>query len=502
MADIVDYNEIQAVETVIVGTSIEDAKARGRHDINFFAGLALPDVSTSALPAFYIACFQLVVKRDIVSIGKILRFALGLPRGHAKTTFIKILIAWLIAYGYSTYVLIVCATEPNAENIVADVSNIMASPNMEAVYGLWHANLYVDNTVKKQCMYNGVPITLMAKGAMTAVRGVNINNERPDTIICDDMQTKENDASPASAKELKSWFVSTLLKTIETKGNRLVIYVGNMYSDTCILKQLQESRSWISLITGAILANGEPLWPELHSLESLLESFLHDEELGEGDSWFAEIMNDPKSSTNTLLPKELPVVPPINTNADGVFITIDPAGFRDSSDDNVIVVHEVHDGVGYIVKTDAGQYNPKELISLAFQRAFEYGASMIGVESVGYQMTLKFWIEYFINALDITGIHVVELKPHGRTKESRIKLFIQELYVGAYGHANPTERSLFIYQAMAYRIGKKKNRDDILDAQAYGVDVRKEYWHLISNNLSNKKLNSNNAKVVEDNTPF
>jgi hypothetical protein len=49
------------------------------------------------------------------------------------------------------------------------------------------------------------------------------------------------------------------------------------------------------LITGAILENGEPLWPQLHSIEDLMESYFHDEAMGEADVWFAEVMNDPIS---------------------------------------------------------------------------------------------------------------------------------------------------------------------------------------------------------------
>lgn len=489
-------------DTVQVGVDVLDAYERGRVDINFFAGIALPDVCISALPYFYIVCFQLIVNRNPEDIGKILRFALGLPRGHAKTTFVKILLAWMLAYGKAKYILVVCATQPNAENVVSDINSIMGSANMEAIYGAWNSNLYTDNTTTKQCMYRGIAITIMAKGAGTAVRGVNINNSRPDVILCDDMQTKENDASPTESKTLRSWFVATLLKVIEPHGNRLVIYIGNMYSDKCILKQLQDSDKWISLITGAILSTGEPLWPELHSLESLMDGFLHDEQLGEADSWFAEVMNDPRNLTTSLLPKDLPVNTAEYGVADGVFITIDPAGFKKTSDDNVIITHEIHDGIGVIAKTDVGKYDPKKVIEIAFSRAFEYGASVIGVETVAYQSTLKFWIEYFMKALDIKGIEIVELKPHGRTKESRIRLFIQELFLGTYVHKNAEEKALFTWQAMAYKLGKPDNKDDILDAQSYGLDVRSEYWHLITNNNRKLLTHSGNAAVVDNNTPF
>lgn len=487
--------------SIEIGTSTEEAYNRGRVDFNFFAGLALPDVCTTALPPFYILSANIILARSPENTGKVLRFALGLPRGHAKTTFVKLLLAYLIAYRMTFYALIVGAAEGNAENILSDLSNILGSPNMEAVYGNWHANLYTDNNSCKQCMYQGSPVTLMAIGSRSSVRGININNRRPGVILCDDMQSRENDLSDTESRSLMGWFISTLLKTIDVRGDRLVIYVGNMYSDKCILKQLQDSPQWISLITGAILATGEPLWPELHSLETLLEGFMHDDSLGLSENWFAEIMNDPRSVTTSLLPKELPVFPEENFTPDGAFITIDPAGFKNTSDDNVIITHETYNGNCYIVKTDAGKYNPKEVIEIAFKRAFEYNASVIGVEAVAYQSTLRFWIQYFIRTLDISGIEVVELSPRGASKESRIRLFIQELYLGTYRFKTAEEKAIFTWQAMAYKIGKKNNKDDILDAQSYGLDMRADHWHLIKNNAKLEER-PEGAEVVVNNTPF
>lgn len=496
-----ELKPVDAVENIQVSVDASDAYEKGKIDINFFAGLALPNVCIYALPYFYLMVFQLLIKRDAKDIGKVLRFALGLPRGHAKTTFIKILICWLIAYDRSKFVLIVCATEPNAKNLLKDISSIMSSRNMEAVYGKWFDNLSVDNTNTKQSSYHNEIVTVMAIGSETSIRGLNLENSRPDLILFDDFQTRKNDESPVDSAKLFAEFVATFIKLIDTEGNRLIIYIGNMYSENCILKKLQDSPYWISLITGAILEDGMPLWPELFSLETLMESFLHDEQLGQADVWFAEVMNDPKNTKTSLLHKQLEGHPYGEFEPDGVFLTIDPAGYRKESDDNVIVGHGVYDGVGFIMKTIAGNMNPQELIRDALKMALELGASVIGVESVAYQQTLKFWIEFFMDKLQLKGITVVELKPHGRSKESRIREFITELYAGTYYHYNTEERAIFAWQANKYKIGKKDNKDDLLDAEAYGLDIRKEYWHLITN-LKKNLENGSKAFVVEDNAPF
>lgn len=502
-----DSTEVAELSVIDVGVSQESAIMRGRVDINFFAGLVLPAVMISALPSFYLTTFTILTSRNPEQIGKILRFALGLPRGHAKTTFIKIIICWLIAYDRVSFALMVCASEALAEQLLADVNDMMGSSNMEAVFGPWNQGLSTDTKELKKCLYHGRPVILAAKGAGSAVRGLNIKHTRPDLIFCDDMQTKENDESPTESLRLLRWMIATLLKLLAPRGDRLVIYVGNMYSDNCILKKLQTNPGWTSLVTGAILDNGEPLWPELHSLEDLMESYIHDEALGESDIWFAEVMNDPKATGTTLVPTALPVCPyeidTTESNAivpDGVFITIDPAGFKDVSDDNVIVVHYVYDGKGIVAAVEMGILDPGELIRKALELALIHGASLIGIEDVGYQQTLGYWVNKYMLETGITGIVIVALNPHGRSKEARIRQFISELYAENY-YIGGSIRPAYIWQATKYKIGNKKNKDDLLDAVAYGLDIRNEHWQHVKN-LRTSSLKRITASVQANNTPF
>ena len=183
-----------------------------------------------------------------------------------------------------------------------------------------------------------------------------------------------------------------------------------------------------------------------------------------------------------------------------MFITIDPAGFRKTSDDNVIVVHYVYGGEGILREFDAGIKDPEQLIIRALELAIAHGASVIGVEETGYQQTLLFWIEKHIKELGIQGIEVVPLKPAGRAKESRIRLLVAELYAANY-HIWSSCRAMFIWQALKFKIGKKDNKDDLLDACAYGLDMRTQYWHLIKN-LHLTTRTRLPATVVIDNTPF
>lgn len=479
-----------------------EAYERGKIDINFFAAMCMPDVCIFSLPQFYFAVWQLLTNRNSNDIGKLLRFALGLPRGHAKTTFIKVLICWLVVYDKASFILILCSNSDLAEKLLADIHDILKSTNIVQVYGNWEEALAIDSADTKKAAYHGRSVSMVARGWSAGVRGINLQNQRPDVIFCDDVQTKKNDESPTESLTLLQELVGTIFKAIAPRGNRLIIYVGNMYSEECILNKFKKSTSWISMITGAILQDGTPLWPELFSLEELMESYYHDADLGMADIWFAEVMNDPKCKAKTLLPNPVPdsdvdeIIEP-----DGAFITIDPAGFRKDSDDNVIAVHLKFNNKGYIVEVSKGIMDPMELIKEAFRLALKYGCTLIGVEAVAYQQTLAFWINFFLEELHITHISVVELSPHGRSKEARIRQFVSELYMLNYYLLSPEVRRDFIWQATMYKIGKKDNKDDLLDAIAYGLDVRNEYWHLLTPPLRGLTLDGE-CEVVPCNTPF
>jgi hypothetical protein len=494
-----------SLPTHSISVSLAEAYERGKIDINFFAALCLPSVCIFALPPFYVAIWQILVNRKEEDMEELLHFALGLPRGHAKTTFIKILITWMICYDRVKFVLIVCSNADLAELLLADIHDILSSPNITAIYGDWSSSLATDSKDTKKAAYHNHSVSLVARGWSAGIRGLNLQNERPDLIFCDDVQTRKNDESPTERQSLMNELAGTIFRSIAPRGPRTIIYVGNMYSEECILNQFKKSDSWISMITGAILSDGTPLWPALFSLNSLMKSYYHDEGLGLAHIWFAEMMNDPKNIALSILPHAIPesdLSYEIVGEPDAAFLTIDPAGFRKTSDDNVIVLHHKYDQKGYVMQTVKGIMDPSQLIQKALSIAILNGCCLIGVEDTGYQQTLGFWLSHFMKELNISGIHIVPLKPHNRTKESRIRQFISELYKENYYIHDKATRRDYTWQASMYKIGKKDNKDDLLDAVAYGLDVRNEYWHLLHNIRNSNRAIAGKCSVQAFNTPF
>lgn len=500
----VDVAAEPSKEIAVVNVALADAYERGKTDINFFAALCMPSIFIYPLPLFYIAAWQLICDESEDRLNSLFRFALGLPRGHAKTTFVKIVIAWMICYDKASFILIVCANSGLAENLLADIDDILSSDNIVAIYGQWNSDTKaIDSKDTKKAAYHSRSVTLVARGWSAGIRGINLKNQRPDFIFCDDAQTKDNDQSPTERQKLLEELTGTIFKAVAHRGRRTIVYVGNLYSSECILEQFRKNKHWTSLVTGAILEDGQPLWPELVSLKELKESYEHDEALGLSHIWFAEVMNDPQSVLHSLLPLPIPVsdVEEILVD-DGAYITIDPAGFRKESDENVICGFKKYNDKGYAVAMNKDLSAPDEIVKEAIRMSLELGATLIGVESVGYQQTLGFWINFFLKKLNITHITIVELHPHGRAKEARIRQYVQELYAGTQVLHDPYNRREFNWQGGLYKLGKKDNKDDVLDGHAYSVDIRNEFWHLIRPIKSSLHMLDHTVCSVEHNSCF
>ena len=174
-------------ETTEISASGAEAAELTRQDLNFLGMLAAPEEFTYNFPLFYITLFGMLTAFK----AKIERYAIGIPRGFAKTTFIKLLCLWYILFSHKQFILIVGASEDLAVNTLSDICDLLAGPNIRKLFGNYRANIEVDTQALKVFHFRGRDIILRAIGAGTAVRGINRKNKRPDVIIMDDIQKRQ-----------------------------------------------------------------------------------------------------------------------------------------------------------------------------------------------------------------------------------------------------------------------------------------------------------------------
>lgn len=450
-----------------------------RDDPSFFGAVAMPETFTSPFPDFYVQVFKLLISN--IGTVELFRFALGLPRGHAKTTFLKLLVCYCLQYGLTRMVLVMCATDDLAQNFVDDVHEMLGSPNMENVYGAWNTRLKIDNRKLKVAERLQGKQVLVASGIGTSIRGLNLLNERPDLIILDDAQTRENDLSPTERALLLNRIAGTILKA-RNYSRCLFLYVGNMYSENCILQKFRENSQWASLITGAILADGTPLWPEIQSLESLKSDYIHDAELGLADIWFAEVQNQPSGSGIAIIDSIESMIPKhpdweiIKDTPLASFITIDPAPGNAGKDSVAITVHRYY-GTGMldIPELISGALSPMETVKQAFSLALKYGALGIFPEGVAYQSTLAFWLKQMQKDLGVPEILISPIYAGRGTKNARILGWLKKVAAGAVSISGVEARTKLYWQTKWFRPQTTKNIDDELDSASMSDIIINKY---------------------------
>lgn len=459
-----------------ISASGAEAAELSRKDLNFLGMIVAPEEFVFAFPSFYIVLFHLLTSFK----SKIERFAIGIPRGFAKTTFIKLLCVWYILFSDRKFILIVGAAEKLATNTLADICDMLSGRNVRALFGNWQAAMEEDTKEQKVFYFRGRTIILKAIGAGTAVRGINRKSSRPDVIILDDVQKREDSENKELSDQLLKWILGTLMKARSNSGCTY-IYVGNMYPQNCILEMLKKNTQWTSLIVGGLLADGTSLWEELRPAEELLAEYQSDSEMGHPEIFISEILN----STDLALASgidiaRIPVLPGYYTDVEpeGSFIIIDPSSGKKTGDDCTINHYSVCDAKPILDTILAGTFSPLETIKAAINLGIAKNTRLIAVEGVAYQSTLLFWFDHYCTAEGITGFEFVELSPKGQAKNNRIKRGLLQLLSGEI-YLGPETRSKVLAQIMDWNPLKVSNTDDIIDPIGYVSEVLEVYPEFI-----------------------
>ena len=465
--------------------SMESAKYVMFRSLDHFAGIALPEVCTAPFSPLHHSIWAdmtaAVMQEDWDGVA---RFALGIPRGHAKTQIIKLLILFIILFTSLRFILVVCNTHTLAYNLINDVCDMLDSQNIRALFGDWRGDIEKDNNDNKIFTFLGRAVILKPQGAGGAVRGANIKNTRPEVIICDDMQSREEALSPEVSKKLLAWFSGTLYKA-RSPARCAFFYIGNMYPDievggrgskiyACILRNLQLNRDWKSWIGAAILSDGTALWEAVFSLKELLADLRQDTQFGQPEIFYSELMNDPKASGSKFLDvNKIPAYPYVDgiDLVAGKYLIIDPSIGKKKSDDQIVGLFYVYDDKGPVYREVRNiKKSAPELVKDVLTWALVERVPLICAESVAYQATLIQWFVHFIELLGIEGIEVVGVTPQGLSKPTRILASFKSYQNGTI-ILHPDVLPLVTSQGIVYIPTSSTNSDDILDVGAYGEHV-------------------------------
>lgn len=481
--------------TTDVRADSQDAIELARHDWNFFAALVNPDEFRFLFPSFYLTLFGLLTAFR----QRVEKFAIGIPRGFAKTTFVKLLCVWYILFTGKKFILIVGASEKLALNTVADICDMLSSFNIRVLFGDWRLRVEEDTKEQKVFYFRGRDIILKGVGAGTSVRGINRKSSRPDVILMDDVQTRESAENEELTDSLLRWILGTLMMTKSNEGCTY-IYVGNMYPENCILDKFRKDPSWTSFVVGGILADGTSLWEELKPIKELIAEYDSLRGLEHPEIFISEVLNSTEGGTRSGLDlSKIPEVPYyfLTTEPEGSFILIDPSSGKKDGDDCTIEHYSVIDGTPILDELVHGTFTPLETIKNALDMGLRRQTRLVCVEDVAYQGTLLFWFNHICAEQGISGFEFHPTSPKNRAKNNRIKRGLLRCIAGET-YLHPDVRSKVLDQANKWDPLTVNNEDDIIDGLGYVEEVIQEYADYIVKQIFDVDAFSGSAAHTDD----
>lgn len=501
-----DSQPDQAATPTISEAALETQQVQelARTNLDFLAALTMPLIFRYCFPPVFKSIWAWLVsyihrERDFSQL------AIGLPRGFGKTMLIKLFIIYVILFTKRKFILIICGTQTKANNIIADISAMLCESNILKVFGDFRVGSITDRQELKRFGFRGRNIILMGAGAESDIRGITLENERPDLMVFDDIQTREDADSQVVSEKLETWMFGTAMKAKSPHGC-LFIFIANMYpTKWSILRRLKSNPTWTKFIAGGILADGTSLWEELQPIKQLLQEYANDLAAGRPEVFFAEVLNDENASVNNFIDiSKIPENPFTDENLhQGSYIIIDPATDKVNADAVSIGYFEVFDEKDVATEIIEGRLSPGETCEQAIKLALRRNCRLIVVESNAYQYVLGWLMKQTLYQYGIVGIEVAEIYSGATSKNSRILTMFKQLLAGEI-LLHPAIRALVCSQIIQFNPLKRDNVDGILDLLCYAPRVRQMYGEFIVSNLTLEAQEFHSLQVHDESvtSPF
>lgn len=446
-----------------VQVNLDDLKLALEHDAKTFIAFMIPAELKKAIPDFHPRVFTRMTDTSVD------RFVCAIPRDHAKTTLAKLAAVWYFLFSDFRFIVYLSNTKPIAVDACRDIANFLLTDNFVQVFGAIEPIEWQDGVGNYKFKLRGKICMLKAQGAGQQVRGLNKDNQRPELAIVDDLEDMDNTANADLQKKLIRWFYGSFIKALDGFNNK-VIHLGNMLSNKSLLKIHCESPKWASIKLGALLSNGQPLWPDKWTIQALAADFQEYTKMGLADLWFAEMMNQPIAAGAGLIrSQDIPLCVPAMDSGDIEygFMTVDPAiSDKDWADECVVAVHGWTGEHWTICEySNAKGVDPVQMWMIVMQLSNKWGVSVVGIEAVAYQAALKFFFDHLKVEHQREDIVCYDV-PARSSKTQRLVGWAGWLKNETY-RLNSNHFWL-IEQLLTYNPTKKDNDDDVIDACAHG----------------------------------
>lgn len=474
----------------MIDPDIKDVLSRCAANTGFHGKFFFPEIFYSEYS---------ILHRQILSVidsGKS-KSVIAAPRGLGKTsTMLYGLASRHILFETKKFIIYLSNSADNAMLQTDSLKHeLLSNPTVRKFFGSIKTKRieteYEEQFSKKAWVTTGGTLVL-PRGAGQQIRGLLYHGRRPDLIIIDDLEDKEEITNEKLRKKNKEWFFSDVMKCISRYDKNFeFVYIDTLKHEDALLQELLDADDWNSLQQSVCDDDYNTYAPQFMTTEEIKTEVAEHKKKGILDVFYREMRNIPVAhETATFRPeyfhyytegiKQLTAYPDkdndkkiekIDTENLLNVVIVDPAKEPQIHNADTAIV-----GIGvdrsskkiFIRDIVSDKLYPDQIYREAFQMVFRLKAMVLAVEVTSLH---QFISQPFENEMRVQNVFAQyhELKAVA-SKEERIG-HLAPYYRQGYVYHNKTCCTKLESQLMGFPRSKLW---DVMDATAYIVKLLDE----------------------------
>ena len=411
------------------------------------------------------------------------KIAIAAPRGLGKTSIARAVAQKMILFRMANFVVYLMNSATVAEMQTENIkSELLTNKMIRGLFGsIKDSDLEyaLDEQFSKLSWVAFGNTLVLPRGQGQQVRGLNWRNYRPEVVIVDDLENKDEIQSKDNRDKMKQWFHSDVMKSFNFyKKNWFVIYIDTIKHEDCLLQELLDSPDWFSINLSICDENYHSLDPNYMTDAEIAAEVSEHRRLGTLDLFYMERMNIPTAKENASFStssfKYAEEVELIKKPWIENVVIVDPAKTTNmKSADSAIICAGINSKENLLHFRDciSDKLHPDELYREMFNMAERMKAAIIAVETTSLEEFIK---QPILNEMRLRGLkyEIIWLKARGGLKDEkgkieRIKGLIPYYRQGRVTH-NPACSGKLEQQLLAF---PKSKLWDVMDSFAYIIEV-------------------------------
>ena len=464
----------------ILTKDLDDVLAKCVVSIKVCCGTLFPSIFYAPFSLLHNQIFGLI--DQCIAEGKN-KIAIAAPRGIGKTSIARTIANRGILFRLYNFIVYLSNSATSAEMQTENMKrDLISGKEIRQLFGSIKESIAseggIDESFSKSAWTAFGSTFILPRGAGQQVRGLNWANYRPELVIIDDLEDKDEIRNETNRAKLKEWFHSDLMKTEGRYGKGCVfIYIDTIKHEDSLLVDLIDSPEWASIQLSICDDNYNTLDPNYMTTEEILKEVEEHRRLGTLDTFYMERMNVPISKEDAVFKSESfryfedfmdklkvgdeELVPTYKL----LHITIvDPARTvkLQSADSAVLTVAIDRFSRRIFVRDiESKKFYPDELYDEMFRQVKMFGSFILGYDAVGLSNFITQPIE---NECRLRSVYplLIEL-PAKRSKEERVAT-LAPLYRLGYIYHNKSNCGKLEGQLLGFPRSKLW---DVMDGLAY-----------------------------------